>query len=756
MELQGRKTRGPVDMQVHDGLRENGSPASETIDTRVASKGIGQLFRPESVAVVGVSQKGGFAAEILANVKKWGFAGPLVAVNPRYTEIDGVPCFPTLAAIPHPVGLAIIAVPSSAIPAVLEDCETAGVRAIQIISSGYAEQAGEGLAKQRWLAEWAQRTGVPVVGPNCFGLMNAANQLIAVPLDFHSMKVGGVSAILQSGTLVYCLIVQLLSRGIGVGRVVTVGNEACLDVADFIDFFVDDDETRVIACYCEQIKRPSEFIRACERAAEKGKPIVMVKVGRSESGRMAALAHTGSLVGSDIAVDAALKKLGVVRADTVDDLIEATAALSSKKRPRGRRVAVACYSGTMVSMLSDFAESCGIEFPPPPSPVKARLEAVLPEFGNVSNPLDLTAQASYDTRIMEESLEALATSGAYDVIVWCQSYPTCIDMSSVLGRALTRAAAAAPDVIFSVVSLAGGHFHPNPDPKHPMIEPKVEIDGLPFLEGMAPGLKALSALIGYAEFLRERSPSKLLSRQWGARSGCYKAAVRIIREARSEILTEREGKSLLALYGIPVAREALAVRADDLARIAQDLTFPVAMKIESPDIVHKTDVGGVVLDVSSPAQAASAFNQIMSSVRTRRPEAQISGVLVQEMAKPGPEVILGVTFDQQFGPVVAFGLGGIWVEVLNDVRVLLPPFDANDVKSAIGQLRAANVLRGARGGAKIDLDMLADCIVKFGTLCTDLADEICEIDINPIILASDGTGLTAVDCLIRKKSFRAV
>lgn len=317
---------------------------------------ISQLFRPESVAIVGASQKGGFATEILTNIKKWGFSGEVVAVNPRYTQIAGVPCYPSLTAIPHPVGLAMVAIPSKAMPEVLEDCEAAGVRAVQIISSGFAEQPGEGASKQRWLMEWAERTGIPVVGPNCFGLMNAANQLMAVPLDFHTMKAGGISSILQSGTLVYSLIVPLLARGIGIGRVVTVGNEACLDVADFIDYFADEEDTRVITSYCEQIRRPVEFIKACERAADNGKPIVMIKVGRSEKARQAALAHTGSLVGSDVAIDAVLKRLGVIRVDTVDDLIETAVALSSAKRPRGRRVAFASFSGTAAGILSDVAD----------------------------------------------------------------------------------------------------------------------------------------------------------------------------------------------------------------------------------------------------------------------------------------------------------------------------------------------------------------------------------------------------------------
>ncbi|MGL3104566.1 acetate--CoA ligase family protein [Bradyrhizobium sp. BR 1432] len=462
------------------------------------------------------------------------------------------------------------------------------------------------------------------------------------------------------------------------------------------------------------------------------------------------------LVGSDVAIDAVLKKLGVVRVDTLDDLIETAAALSATKRPCGRRVAFVSWSGGANSMLSDLAEPCRIEFPPLPPAVKARLDGLLPEFANSDNPLDITAQGAYDARVLEASFRALATCGAYDLVAFGRSFPSPLDMAQNVGQALKIAATAAPHVVFPIMSIPGGHFYPTPDPHIAMIDPQVDFDGMPFLQGMGTGLKALSALIGYSEFLRERKSSNQLSQHWGRRSERYQDAVRLLREAKGGVLTEREGKRLLALYGIPVTREALATGADEAGRIAQDLTFPVVMKVEFAEILHKTDIGGVVLNISSAEAAAAAFDQIIASVRSCRPEAKIAGMVVQEMAKPGIEVMLGAKFDPQFGPVIAFGLGGIWVEALKDVRVLMPPFDAADVQAAIGELRAASVLRGARGGTRADLDGLAECIVKFGTLCADLADEIGEIDINPIILAADGKGLTAVDCLIARKANPAV
>jgi len=714
---------------------------------------VNRFFRPESVAIVGASQKGNFVTDILKALKRYGFQGKLVAVNPRYEQVECVPCYPSLAAIPHPVGLAVVGVPSDTISQVLQDAEAANVGAIQVISSGFADQGAEGIAKQQQLVKWSERTGTPVAGPNCLGLMNLANRLVAMAMTskLPVLKAGSISAVLQSGAMVTSLVMPLLARGIGVGRLVTTGNEACADVADFISYFAEDEETRVIVCYCEQIKRPLEFVQACERAADNGKPIVMIKVGRSEGARQAALAHTGSLVGSDVAIDAVLKKLGVVRVDTIEDLIETAAALSSSKRPRGPRVAFASFSGGAVGMLSDLADPCGIEFTPLPAAAKAQLAAALPSFGSVSNPLDVTAQGAYDTRILDECLGVLSTCGSYDMVVWGGDYPSSIDMRSALGEALRRAAQAAPEVLFPVLSLADGHFFTERNPDDPMVEPRSDFDGMPFLQGIGSGLKALSSLIGYSDFLRARRSGKRLSAHWRRRSDHYVDALRILHEADGNVLTEREGKRLLALYGIPVTREALAGTAADAMHIAQELGFPVVMKVESAEILHKTDVGGVELNITSPEQAAAAYERIMAAVRSRRPDAHIAGVVVQEMAKPGIEMMLGATFDAQFGPVIALGLGGIWVEALKDVRAMLPPFDAADVQAEIGKLSAVSVLRGARGGAKADLETFADCVVKFATLCTDLVEEIGEIDINPVILASNGAGLVAVDCLITRK-----
>lgn len=712
---------------------------------------IHRLFWPDSVAIVGASRKGGFVTEILKNLKKWSFAGEIAAVNPRYGEIEGVRCYPSIGAIGRPVGLAIVGVPSGNIPDVLADCGNGRVGAIQIISSGFADQGDEGRAKQARLAEWAARTGVPIAGPNCLGLLNAANGLVALQTPFQSMKAGGVSAVLQSGMLAPSLLMPLLARGIGIGRVVTTGNEADLDAADFIEHLVDDEETRVIACYCEQFKRPREFVRACERAAERGKPIVMIKVGRSEASRRSALAHTGSLVGSDVAVDAVLRKLGVVRVDTIDELVETAAALSAAKKPRGGRVAFVSFSGGAVSLLADLAEPCGIDFTPLPDDVRQRLDAVVPEYGSVGNPLDLTGQSVYEPRILEEALSALGSSGAYDVVLWGRDFPSPLDLRGTIGTAMRKAGAGAPDVLFGIMGMVGGNFFATPDPASDMADPAVSFDGMPFLQGTGTGLKALSALIGHAEFARRWRPENRISSQWDRRSPHCDTALRMLAQTPGPVLTEREGKHLLALYGIPVTREALARSPQEAMRIAGELRLPLVLKVEAPEIVHKSDVGGVVLDVRSPEDAAQAYRRIVEAVAAHRPDASVAGVLVQEMAAPGSEVILGAKFDPQFGPVIAFGLGGIWVEALKDLQVLVPPISRSEALEAIARLRGISILQGARGGAPADIDALADCITGFARMCSDLTNELDEIDINPIMLGSRGTGLTAVDCLIVRK-----
>lgn len=724
---------------------------SLSIPNQPSENPIGRLFYPESVAVVGVSGKGGLANEILKNLGKWGFKGRICAINPRYDQIEGVACHPNLRAVGHTVGLVIIAVASDRVPAVLEDCAAAGVGAVQIISSGFADQGGAGVARQRHLEEWSRRTGIPLAGPNCLGLVNAANGLVAIQTPFPAMKAGGVSAILQSGMLAPSLLMPLLGRGIGLGRVLTTGNEACLDVADLIDYLADDPDTRVIACYCEQIRRPQAFIAACEKAAARDIPIVMLKVGRSDAAQAAALAHTGSLAGADSVIEAVLRRLGVTRVDTIDDLVECTVALSTRRRPKGKRVAFCSFSGGAVGVLSDLAERCGIDFAPLPPALRTELEGIVPEFGSVGNPLDLTGQSAVDTDIIEGALAALARSGAYDAVIWGRDFPAPLDLDGPIGRSIEQAASHNPEMLFGIMGMVGGHYFPTPDPQAAMARPSGQIGDFPFLQGTETGLKALAALMNYAEFQRDRPERPALGLARGPLSPRALRAKEMIGATPGDVLSERAGKKILQLYGIPVAREVLVTSARDAEAAIGDFAGPVAMKIEAEAVLHKTEIGGVVLNVDGRTAAAVAFERIIANTRAALPDAQISGVLMQQMAPKGAEILLGAKIDPRFGPLIAVGLGGIWVEILKDLQFLIAPITPGMARAALDRLKGAALLKGARGATPSDLDGLAQVVSAFAMLCTDLADDLSEIDINPIVMNPEGQGLLAVDCVMVKK-----
>lgn len=708
-----------------------------------------RLLRPRSVAVVGASPNPSFVSSILRNLLRHGYRGSVVAVNPRYDRVLDAPSYPSLLEIPHDVDLAVVGVAHRLIPPLLEQCARKGVGAVDIVSSGFAEMGGDaGAARQADLAAWARRTGIPVGGPNCLGLMNATLGMVALPTVFERLRPGAVGAVLQSGMMAPSVLVPLLARDIGLTIAVTTGNEADLEAADYIDALVADEATRIIACFTEQIRTPSRFLAACDRAAAAGKPIVMLKIGRSEGARRSALAHTGSLVGSDDVVAAVLRRLGVTRVRSVDELLEAVAAFHARKLPRGAGVGAVSVSGGAVGLLSDLAADCGVTFPPLPAETARHLAAVVPEFGSVGNPLDITGQGVFQTQIMERALDALAEAGPLDVIVWGRPFPSRLDRQSPAGRILERAAEKHPEVPFLVLSLVGGHLHASQNADLPMVEPITALDGVPFLQGGEAGLKAIAALIRYAAFQRER---EALARERGGRRAPADAAARArarLAEAPGRVLTEREGKAILALYGIATAREALARTAEEAVAAAGEIGYPVVLKVESAALPHKTEAGAVLLNVPDAEAVRAGFARVLANARRAAPPATLAGVLVQEMVGPGAEMIVGCRRDPQFGPVLACGLGGVLVEALRDAEILVPPVAASEVRAALARLRGYPVLEGVRGRGPADLDALVDAVLRFAELALDLGDRVREIDVNPLVVLPAGLGVRAVDCLI--------
>jgi acetate---CoA ligase (ADP-forming) len=729
------------------------------------------MFRPRSVAVVGASQNPSFVSGIFKNLLRYSYEGTVSAINPRYESILGAPCYGSVLDVPGPLDLVVIGVASRLIPTVLEQCEEKDVGAVEIVSSGFSEMGGaEGAQRQAELAGWARRTGIPVGGPNCLGLMNMTIGMMALPTTLERLIPGKVGAVLQSGMMAPSIIVPLLAREIGFTIGVTTGNEVDLEAADYVRYCVEDDETRVIACYTEQIKTPAKFIAACTLAAERNKPVIMLKIGRSEIAQRSALAHTGSLVGADDVTDAVLRKLGVIRVDTVDDLYEAVAIFHTRKLPRGGGVVPVSVSGGAGGLLADLAQEIGVEFPPLPQQTAEALRTIVPEYGNVGNPLDITGQGVFETDMVRAAFDQLATAGNLDIVVWARSFPSNLDRQSPVGQILEQAVEKYPEIVFLVMALVSGHFYPQVYPDQPLAEPINHLDGIPFLQGSESGLKAIAALIRYAEWQRERAagmappPGPLhysyhgapdphgIAMERGGRTEVGEQARALVLAAGGRALTERESKAILALYGIRTTREILAADSEHAVAAAAEIGYPVALKAESPELLHKTEAGAILLNVADEDGVRRGFKRVLTNAWSAVPAFSVNGVLVQEMIPSGTEMIVGMSRDAQFGPVIACGLGGIFVETLKDVQLLLPPLSDAEVRQALARLRGYPLLQGTRGSGPADLDALVDVLLRFSELCRDLGDIVQEIDVNPLIVAEAGGGACAVDCLIVPKT----
>ena len=707
------------------------------------------LLHPERVAIVGATPKAGFATSILSGLVRCGYEGTILPVTPRYDEVHGLRAYPTIAAIPGGADLAIVVVPNHLVPEVLDDCARAGVGAVNIITSGFGEQQEDagGAARQAAIGAFARRTGVRIVGPNCLGNISVPAQMTASSGPYPVLRRGGIALALQSGLIAYSIILPAHDRGMGFSYVVTLGNEADIDVADMIRYYADDEETRVIGCFVEQFRTPEKFLAAAELAAERQKPLVMLKIGRSEAGRRTALAHTGSLVGSDGIADAVMRQYGITRVHNLDQMAETLAIFHSKKLPRGRGVASAFVSGGAAGLTADLGADCGLDFPTLAPQTVARLNTIIPAFGTVGNPLDYTGQAAQQPEILEGSLAALAEDPNIHTIIYGRAFPSRMDRADASGRVIWQMPEQYPDKVFLIMSLVAGETKASPSQTVMPADPATELDGIPFLQGTENSLKAVASLIEYAEFQRARANEP---RAHEAISPLAEQARALVCAADDRPLVEREAKALLALYGIPTVRETLTTTPDDAVAAARAIGYPVVLKIESPDLPHKTEAGGVLLGVADDDAVRAGFAQIMARAHAYKPDAALAGVLVQEMVTGGQELILGMTQDPSFGPAIAVGLGGIFVEVLHDVALGMPPLTAHDCRAMLGRLRGAAILdgSGSRGRGAADSEAIVEILTRFAQLCLDLRDEVAEIDINPLLVLPVGKGARVVDCLI--------
>jgi acetyltransferase len=692
-----------------------------------------QLFEPRSVAVVGAARepnKVGYI--ILRNMLNAGYSGRLHPVNPKAEEILGLRCYPTLLHIPEEVDLAVVAVPPAAVYGVMEHAAQKGIKAAIIITAGYKETGKEGSMAESDLAALCAKNGIRVLGPNCLGLINTAIGMNATFVSGDPNE-GGIAISSQSGAI--CAVLLDWASGVrsGFSKFVSVGNKMDIEEAYILSYLRRDERTKVIGMYVEGINRGPEFLREAS-ATSRQKPVIMLKAGRTASGAKAASSHTGALSGSDRVYEAAMLRAGVMRARNIEELIDLLLIFSTMPLPQRPSVAIVTNAGGLGVMAADAVSDYGISLASLTPATLEKLHSRLPPTANFYNPVDVIGDA--DAERYSFAVRAVLDDENVGAVLALMAPADLVDTNAV-ATALARLAAETAKPI--AAAFVGGS-------KLGAAIETLRRSGVPNYDSPDRAVRAVAAMSTYAH-LRSRE-------EWRPepRHGDAETARAVITRVRAEgrlQLSEGEGKEILRCYGIPVPEEGLARSPEEASEIASRVGFPVVMKIESPDIAHKTDVGGVALGIGTADAAADAFEQMVTRIRSLLPEARLNGVSVQKMVR-GREVIVGMTRDEQFGPVITFGLGGIFVEVLKDVSQRLAPLSAADADELIRSIRAYPILTGARGRRPSDIRALREVLLRLSQMAEDLP-ELAEMEINPVMVDDEGKGVGAVDALATLK-----
>ncbi len=678
------------------------------------------LLYPDTVAVIGASGTPGKVGHaVVENLVEGGFKGRVVPINPRLERLLGLPCHENLAAFGESVDLAVIAVPTAAVKAAVKDSIKAGARSIVVITAGFKEVGHAGAALEDEIVQLCHRAHVRMVGPNCLGVINSHHGLNA-SFAAQMPSPGGISIISQSGALCTAILDWAAARHLGLAKLLSVGNKADLNEIDFLEALGDDDDTKVIVAYLESITSGDEFVKVAQSVSAK-KPVVVLKVGTSRAGERAASSHTGSLAGADMAYGAAFRRAGVIRAESFEDLMDAARAFAMQPMPRGNRVAIITNAGGPGIMAADAVENLGMTVAVLGSNSASALRARLPSAASVGNPIDVLGDANPERYAV--ALNIAQEDSQVDAVIVLLT-PQAMTWPAETARAIAASMQGKKPVVAAF--MGGKDVMPGRD--------ELVSANLPDYPSPERAARALKVLVERQTWLNR--PPRVISRFPVNRRRAERIIGRHLRTGRFQV-NEVDGKSLLRAYNFNVPSGQMAYDADEAVEIAFRTGFPVAMKIVSPDIMHKSDFGGVRLGLASPEQVRDAFDLMMLRIGRAFPQASLEGVYVERMAPPGREVIMGMNRDPQFGPMLMFGLGGIFVEVMKDVTFHLAPITAGEAMQMLEQTRSYALLRGVRGQAAVDLDAIAGGLQRISQLVTDFP-VITELDINPFIVGDVG------------------
>lgn len=692
------------------------------------------LLNASSVALLGCSE-GNVAGSVLANLIRNKFEGKIYPVHPRNETVLGFDCYPNLAAIPNEVEVCVVALRSDLVLESVEQMHAKGVRAAVILASGFSEIGEEGRVLERELAKKLKEYNIAACGPNCLGLVNVHTglTLYSAACDLRDLK-GKVGIVSHSGSI--CIAFTSAARLNGFSYLVSCGNEAGQSVGDYVEAMVLDNQTEVIAAFLETIRDPSRLKEASQLALNHQIPIIMLKVGKSQIAQATAAAHSGALASPSDIADAYLKQNHILQVDSLDELSEASQLFLHLRKytaPGPSKVALTAISGGQLGFCCDAADEKGVAIASVSEETLDELRAILPKFATAKNPLDVTT-ALFDPKLYKDSIKVLASDDEVGLVMICQDaemnmHPGEINLYRNIIKCIceVRSEIEKPIVVFSPLSTG----------LLVEFENLLSEAGIPLLQGAHESMVAVKLYFEWLDFINNPGKAEVTQR-----------IVPKVPEYSDKTLSEHESKNLLRLYGVDVAEERIAHSRDEAVLYAQEIGFPVVLKVNTPDILHKTEAGIICLDLWTEKEVGEAYEEILSQAKAYDDGARLEGVSVQEMVSGGVEIMLGGKRDSVFGPTVMVGLGGIFVELFKDYALRLAPIDLGVAHEMINSLKGKDILFGARGVAKADVNALAETLVKLGNLVSDQHEILQEIDINPLKVLEEGKGVKAVDALV--------
>jgi acetyl coenzyme A synthetase (ADP forming)-like protein len=686
------------------------------------------FFHPSSVAVVGASQSPGkIGYDILNNILQHGYSGAVYPINPKATQILGCKVYPDLVSVPSDIDLAVIALPAAAVMKVIEQCGRKKIDSVVIISAGFKEVGPQGARLEEELARLASKLGIHVMGPNCLGLIDTKSSLNAsfsagMPLD------GNIGFFSQSGALCVAILDWALGENVGFSRFVSLGNKMDLSETEMMLAMEQDENTRVILGYLESIEEGPPFMKAARQVAQE-KPIIVIKSGTTTAGAKAASSHTGALAGSENAYKAAFKQSGIIRARSMQALFSYAMAFATQPLPRGARLAIVTNSGGPGILAADACDRSSLHLSPIRKETADRLREFLPPTASVYNPIDIIGDASHER--YEKTLGVVMQDEFIHAILILLTPTASVDPKAV-ARSIVKLAKNADKPILT--SFMGQR-------KVRAARKILQDHDIPSYDYPEDAIAALDAMLSYR---RWREKPERQCRVFEADTRKVRGIFASVRHQRRQDLIETEAREILRAYGFRLPESRMARTTKEALKAASEIGYPIVMKIASPDVLHKSDMGGVRVKLENDAMVEKAFFDITSNIQVRQPEARILGVMVQEMIPQGREVILGITRDIQFGPMIMFGLGGIYVEVLKDVAFRIAPLSVESADAMIHEIRSFPLLRGVRGEAPADIEGIKDALARLSQMAID-CPEIIEADINPLLVCPEGQGAVAVD-----------